>query len=256
MHLHQRLTTRQGDEEHREPGTQPLHDPRINQIKEKNDGGLNLRSQGDSWHVRHYEVMVVGWNFGCVVIDFDFLKAVDEWLEPARRQFIMGDESPEEARSKALIDMGLAVFEALGLPAVADDAPISMDDATSRYFEGYAAGIHEGKTVLVGRRFGLAQDTEKFCAGYALISARYGRVSAFWCNDASDSYMVSVFQDGTRIRFLSKGPDLHDDEGARLPDEIEPDAHGHDLLMVLLEKAAGCSFGELTELTMERFSPC
>ena len=42
----------------------------------------------------------MGWNFGCAMIDFDFHSVVDTLLEPERRRFVTGGETPEERRQK------------------------------------------------------------------------------------------------------------------------------------------------------------
>lgn len=198
----------------------------------------------------------MGWNFGCAIIEFDFESVIETLLEPERRQFVSGDETPEEARSKAQMDVGVVVLEALGKAGVPDDAPISFSDATSRYFDDYAAGTIDGKTVIVGRFFGLDQDSEGLFAAYRRLSAERGPVFAFWFNDASDSYMFSVFRGGARIRFFSRGPGLDDNEGALVAGEPEEVVHGHDHLMAVLEMVTGRSFSELLELSLERFSAC
>jgi hypothetical protein len=56
------------------------------------------------------------------------------------------------------------------------------------------------------------------------------------------------------VRFRSSGPGLRDDEGARVPGEPEEGAGGHDHQMAVLEAVAGCSFIDLLELPLERFS--
>lgn len=209
----------------------------------------------DSYHKNERGTgAIMGWNFGGALITFDFRAAVGELLEPARRQFVTGHETAEEAQSKALMDTGLAVFEALGLPVVADDAPISFDDATSRDFDGYAVGVVGGKTLLLGRTFGL--DQEALMDAYARVSADHGPVLAFWCNDASGTYMISVFRNGTRIRFIAAGPGIDENHGALVDGESAADMHGHDRLMAMVEAAAGCSFANLSSVPMERFSPC
>lgn len=210
-----------------------------------------------SWHRGRGEKRhEMGWNFGCLIVDADVVAKVSEWLEPERRQFMTGHETPEEAQSKRLIDVGTLVFQELDLAAAPDDAPITFSDASSRYFDGYAAGIVKGKTVLVGRRFGLDQESPNLVDAYARLSQKFGPVYAFWCNDASDTYMFSVFREGQRFRFFGTGPGIDENHGAPIVGERDQDSHGHDRLMALLEVASGCTFGQLDELVMERFSPC
>lgn len=196
----------------------------------------------------------MGWNFGCAIIDFDFHTAVDKLIESERRQFITGAETPEEAQSKALMDVGVAVLEALGFPASPDDAPTSFFDATSREFDGCAVGVIEGKTILVGYQFGVDQDSKKMMAAYMDVSAKYGPVVACWCNDASSTYMVSAFRNGERIRYLTGGPGLSDNEGTPLPGEPAPPAHVYDCLMGILAHVTKRSLSELMDVTLERFS--
>jgi hypothetical protein len=196
----------------------------------------------------------VGWNFGCAIITFDFHTAVETLLEPERRQYVTSMDTPEEAQSKSLIDAGTVALEALGLTSVPDDAPIEFADATSRDFDNYAVGVLNGKTILVGQRFGLDQDFETLKTAYSRISAEHGEVFAFWCNDASDTYMISVFHNGTRIRFWGAGPGIDENHGERLPCEPESKVHGHDHIMAMLVSFAGCPFGDLLRLPMERFS--
>jgi hypothetical protein len=198
----------------------------------------------------------MGWNFGCTIVEFDFHSVVEKLLEPERRQFVTGAETPEEARSKAQNDAGIVALEALGVSSAPEDAPISFSDATSRYFDDYAAGTFDGKTVFVGRYFGLDQDSPSLAAAYARMSAECGAVFAFWFNDASDSYMFSVFRGGSRIRFFTSGPGLDDNDGARMSCEPEGIIHGHDHLMAVLEAVAGRAFFDMLELPLERFSAC
>lgn len=196
----------------------------------------------------------MGWNFGCLIVDVDVFAKVSECLEPELRQFLTGAETPEEVQSKRQIDVGTLVLQELGFSAAADDAPISFSDATSRYFDDYAAGIVQGKAVLVGRRFGLDQESPNLVDAYARLSKKFGPVYAFWCNDASDTYMVSVFRDGQRIRFFGTGPGIDENHGEPIVGELDEESHGHDRLMAILEAASGCTFGQLDELTLERFS--
>ena len=83
----------------------------------------------------------MGWNFGGALIDFDFHSVVDTLLEPERRQYLTGAETPEEVWSKAQIDAGVVTLEALDLSAVPADAPVTFDDAPSRDFDDYAVGM-------------------------------------------------------------------------------------------------------------------
>jgi hypothetical protein len=198
----------------------------------------------------------MGWNFGCAIIDFDFHSVVDMLLEPERRQFLTGAETPEEAQSKAQIDAGTVALEALGLSSAPDDAPISFSDATSRDFDGYAVGVVDGKTVIVGRQLGLEQDAAQLAAAYARVSAERGAVVTLWFNDASDSYMLSIFQGGARIRLYTSGPGLDDNEGERTPYEPEVGANAHEHLMKVLIVVIGRPFIDLLQLPMERFSAC
>lgn len=198
----------------------------------------------------------MGWNFGCVIIAFDFQTVIDKLVEPERRQFMTGAEDPDERRSKELIDVGTGVFDLLGVTCVPDDAPISFSDATSRFFDDYAVGVLAGKTLLAGRHLGLDQESPKLVAAYARLSANYGPVTVGWCNDASDTYMVSVFQNGTRCRFWASGPGLAENEGAFVAGESAVKIHGHDRLMGILEAATNHSFSSLLDLPMERFSAC
>lgn len=135
----------------------------------------------------------MGWNFSCIIVAFDFHQVVDKLVEPERRQFLTGAEDPDERRSKALMDIGTAVFQELDIDCVPADAPISFSDATSRYFEDQAIGVLPGKTLILGRHLGIDQDDEDCVATYSRISANYGPVTVCWCNDATGSYMVSVF---------------------------------------------------------------
>lgn len=198
----------------------------------------------------------MGWNFGCAIIAFDFHSVVDKLVAPERRQFLTGAEDSDERRSKELIDIGTGVFDLLGINCMPADAPISFSDATSRSFDEVAVGVVDGKTLLAGRYLGLDQDSEGLVEAYAVVSAKYGPVTACWCNDASDTYMVSVFQNGTRSRFWALGPGLAENDGSLVAGESTEDVHGHDRLMGILEAAAGTSFSSLLELSMERFSTC
>lgn len=198
----------------------------------------------------------MGWNFGCVIIAFDFQTVIDKLVEPERRQFLTGFETPDERRSKELIDIGMAVFQLLDVGAAPDDAPISFSDATRRDFDDYAVAVVDGKTLLAGRLFGLDQESKHLADVYAQISAQYGAVTALWCNDASDTYMVSVFQNGTRCRFWASGPGLAENEGPLVTGERIAEIHGHDRLMGILQAAAGKSLSSLVDLPMERFSAC
>ncbi len=196
----------------------------------------------------------MGWNFGCAIIDFDFHSVVDALLEPERQRYLTGAETPEEARCMAQMDAGIVALEALGLPANPDDSPITFMDATSRDFNDYAVGMIDGKTVIVGRRLGLDQDSPALAAAYAQVSRERGEVFAFWFNDASDTYMFSAFRDGARIRFRSSGPGLNVDEGARVPGEPEETFEGGDCPNSLLAAVTRRPFSELLTLPLERFS--
>jgi hypothetical protein len=198
----------------------------------------------------------MGWNFGCVIIAFDFQTVIDKLVEPERRQFLTGFETPDERRSKELIDIGMAVFQELDVGAAPDDAPISFSDATRRDFDDYAVAVVDGKTLLAGRYFGLDQESKHLAEVYAQISAQYGRVTVLWCNDASGTYMVSVFQNGTRCRFWASGPGLAENEGAFVAGESDVKIHGHDRLMGIFAAAIEHSFSSLLDLRMERFSAC
>lgn len=198
----------------------------------------------------------MGWNFGCAIIDFDFHAVVDTLLEPERRQFLTGAETPEEACSKAQIDAGVVALEALDCSAAPAGAPISFADATSRDFDDYAVGTVAGKTVILGRRLGLHQDSPAPRAAYERVSRECGAVFAFWFNDASDTHVFSVFRDGARVRFCSSGPGLSDDEGARVPSEPEEGSGGHDHQVAVLEAVAGRWLVDLLELQLERFCAC
>jgi len=198
----------------------------------------------------------MGWNFGGAVIDFDFHSVVDTLLEPERRQYLTGAETPEEARSKAQIDAGAVALDALDLSADPADAPITFADATSRDFDDYAVGMVDRKTVILGRGLGLHQDSPGLRSACERVSRERGAVFAFWFNDASDTYVFSVFRDGARVRFRSSGPGLHDDEGARVPGEPEETSEGHDHQMAMLVAVTGRPFIDLLELQLERFYAC
>jgi hypothetical protein len=198
----------------------------------------------------------VGCNFGCAIIAFDFHQVIDTLLEPERRQFLSGFETADERRSKELIDIGNAVFQLLDLGAAPDDAPISFSDATRRDFDDYAVAVVDGKTLLAGRYFGLDQESKSLQEAYAQISARYGTVTVLWCNDASNTYLISVFQNGTRSRFIATGPGLAENEGSPVDGEKEEPIHGHDRLMNIFQAAIGTSYWQLSDLSMERFSAC
>ncbi|WAS95097.1 hypothetical protein [Nannocystis punicea] len=195
----------------------------------------------------------MGWNFGGVVIDFDFRSVVDELLEPADRRFINGRETPEERRQKALMDVGTLVLRLLGYGADVADAPIEFSDAASASFEDYAVGEIGGKTIVLGAGIALAQETAELVERLAAISRERGAVLVFWFNDASGSYMFSVFRDGARVRFRSTGPGLSGDEGERVAGEPQAPCHGHDYEMAVLEAFVGRPFRELEHLQMERF---
>jgi hypothetical protein len=198
----------------------------------------------------------MGWNFGGAVIDFDFHAVVDTLLEQERRQYLTGAETPEEVRSKAQIDAGVVTLEALELSAAPADAPITFADATSRDFDDYAVGMVDGKTVILGRRLGLDQGSPELKSAYERVSRERGAVFAFWFNDASNTYVFSVFRGGARVRFRSSGPGMHDDEGARVPGEPEEVSGGHDHQMAVLAAVAGRSSVDLLELQLERFCAC
>ena len=198
----------------------------------------------------------MGWSFGVAIIDFDFHTVVDKLLEPEMRHYRSGFESPEEILSSAQIDAGTVTLELLGLPASPEDAPISFDSATLRDFDGYAVGRVNGKTVIVGRRLGLDQGSPRLKAAYERVSREYGAVSAFWFNDASDTYALSVFRGGRRVRYLTCGPGMSDDEGARQPGEPEGKTPGHDYQMGLLTAVTGLTFSSLLDLRLEHFCAC
>jgi hypothetical protein len=198
----------------------------------------------------------MGWNFGGAIIDFDFHSVVDPLLEPERRQYLDGSETPEEVRSKAQIDAGIVALEALDLSAAPADAPISFADATSRDFDGYAVGMVDRKTLILGGWLGLDQDSPKLKSAYERVSRERGAVFAFWFNDASSTYCFSMFRDGARVRFRSSGPGMHDDEGARVPGEPVEGARGHDDQMAVLAAVTGRLFFDLSELHLERFCAC
>lgn len=198
----------------------------------------------------------MGWNFGCVVIDGNVAAKVTELLEPELQQFVTGAETPEELQSKRLIDLGNLVLKQLELPAVADDAPISFSDATSRYFDGYAVGVVHDRTILLGQRLVWEQDTEYFVEAYSRLSTQFGPVYVFWWHDASGTYMMSTFREGKRIRYFGTGEGIDENHGAHIAGETEIDVHPHDRMIAVLENVCGCSFVELLKVTMERFSAC
>lgn len=198
----------------------------------------------------------MGWNFGCLVIDGDVAAQVSKCLEPERRQFVTGEETPEELQSKRLIDVGTLVLQQLDFPAAADDAPISFSDATSRYFEGYAAGVVHDRAILLGQSLVWDQDSEPFVEVCSRCSTQFGPVYAFWWHDASGTYIMSAFREGKRIRYFATGEGFDDNHGAQIAGETEGKVHPHDRMIAVLENVCKSSFAELLELPMERFSAC
>ena len=195
----------------------------------------------------------MGWNFGGVVIDFDFQTVIEEHLEPELRQFRTGAETPEEARAKARIDAGTVAFQLLGVSAVAADAPVSFAEATSVEFDDYAAGTIGDKTILLGRPIGVEQCSADLVSAFRRMSGEHGSVLAFWLNDASGTRIFSVYRDGRRIRLRSSGPGVHDDEGPEISGEQE--AGPSDREIAVLEGFVGAPLATLWDLPMERFIP-
>jgi hypothetical protein len=82
------------------------------------------------------------------------------------------------------------------------------------------------------------------------LSLKRGPTLIFWINDASGSYMFSLFKQGARVRFFSSGPGLSDDEGEPLPAE-QDQAHPHDRINALISSMLGEV--DLFEVPFEKF---
>ncbi len=195
----------------------------------------------------------MGWNFGGAVIDFDFRTLVATHLAPELRRPRFSDDSPEERASKDTIEAGILALDDLSIAASPADCPIAFDDATSRDFDDYAVGIVDGKTVILGRAIGLHQDAAKSVEACQRISRERGAVVAFWFNDASDSYVFSVFRDGARVRLRSRGPGLDGDEGSPVPGEPDAPTGPHDHQLALLDATVGKDFFFMDDVPFERF---
>lgn len=196
----------------------------------------------------------MGWNFGGAVIDFDFRSVVETDLDPELRRMRFDEETPEERLSRQTTDAGTLALAELAIRASSADAPVAFDDATSRYFDDYAVGVVGGKTVILGRGLGLYQDAAKSVEACNRVSRTRGAVLAFWFDDTSGSYMFSVFRDGARVRFRSRGEGLHDDEGAPVPGEPDEPQGPHDHQLTLLDATVGRHFLCMDDIAFERFS--
>ncbi len=197
----------------------------------------------------------MGFNFGVVVIGYDLRQAIGE-LEPARRQFHLPGESPDERAAKRLIDAGTVLCDQLNLAVIADDANETFGSAIDGLGDGGFSrahfGVRGGVSVLVSASLAIEQTARR--ADFEQLSRRRGPTSVFWFNDASGSYVMSVFREGQRVRFFSRGEGMHADEGPPLPTELSPTAHPFDTQCAVLAAAVGCSFHELLDLNVERFS--
>ncbi|APR84582.1 Hypothetical protein A7982_09931 [Minicystis rosea] len=196
----------------------------------------------------------MGFNFGGVVIDFDFRTVTNALLEEWERQYIIGNETPEERRHKSLMDVGSLVLKLIGYGADVADAPIELFDATSPSFQDYAVGEIDGKTLILSSSIGLDQEATELQDTLAQMSRERGAVLVFWFDDRTGTYMFSVFRDGARVRFHSTGHGLSDDEGAKVAGEPDAPCHGHEYQMRVLEAFVGRPFRELVHLQMERFN--
>lgn len=168
----------------------------------------------------------MGWNYGGAVIDFDYTAANGGDVQKA----------------------GVQVLEELGQSVIAADAPIHFDDASSRDFDGFAFVTIGGKALVLSRAVGFNQES-MVDEGNA-ISAKRGEVVFFLFNDASGSYMYSVYRHGARVRFFSAGPGLSDDEGEPHPAEAGHE-HPYDRIHAVVAHTLGVKF--FSDETMERF---
>ena len=191
----------------------------------------------------------MGSNFGGAVIDFDFRTVLKELSED---QGVMrhGAETPEEVEQKNRIDAGSIALSHFPWSVNPADAPIHFESASSRDFDDYAYAPVGNKTVVLGRNIGMCQE-ELVEEGNALSQKR-GTTLIFWINDASGSYMFSVFKEGKRVRFFSSGPGLSDDEGEPLPAEANQ-KHPHDRIIELVSELLGISMIDLFEVPFEKF---
>jgi hypothetical protein len=191
----------------------------------------------------------VGSNFGGAVIDFDFRTVVKE-LGEDRAQLRHGEETPEELEQKNRIDAGVIALSHFPWSVNPADAPIHFEAASSYSFDDYAYAPVGNKTVLLGRNIGMSQ--EQLVEEGSALSLKRGTTLIFWINDASGSYMFSVFKQGKRVRFFSSGPGLSDDEGEPLPAEAKKN-HPHDRIIELVSELLGISMIDLFDVPFEKF---
>jgi hypothetical protein len=191
----------------------------------------------------------MGWNYGGAIIDFDFRTVVNELSEDEARMR-HGAETPEELEQKNRIDAGTIALSHFPWDVNAADAPIHFESASSRDFDDYAYAPVGNKTVVLGRNIGMCQE-ELLEEGKALSSKR-GTTLIFWINDASGSYMFSIFRQGQRVRFFSSGPGLDDDEGAPFSAE-EGNEHPHDRINALISSFLGRTLSELFDVPFEKY---
>ncbi|PTL76975.1 hypothetical protein DAT35_45825 [Vitiosangium sp. GDMCC 1.1324] len=190
-------------------------------------------------------------SFGGAIIDFDFHTVVDELLDEAFRIFITGNETADELRVKRLQEAGAVALQELEVSVNLGDAPLEFGDLLGASFDQYAVGMVGKKTVVIGRFIGLDQDS--YTGGFQACSRKHGPVFVFSFDDSSGTYMFSLFRNGERVRFRSRGNGMSDDEGTPLPGEPTKEIHPFDHQMAALEAFVGRSFHDLQEVKMERF---
>ncbi|WP_338864067.1 hypothetical protein [Myxococcus stipitatus] len=184
----------------------------------------------------------MGWNFGGIIIDHDFTQDVRK------------SEDPFEVLREA----GVAALKAIDVEAFAHDEPIDLLGATKDQFWDHAVAIVHGKTLVMGKFLGMEQ--EAWVDEFSECSKR-GAVLAYHFNDASGTYIFSLFRDGERVRFRSFGPGLSDDEGELIPGEPmeageEWDEHGYGTQSNVIEAFLGQDFFTLSfEMKMVHFVP-
>lgn len=178
----------------------------------------------------------MGDNYGGVIVDYDFGYS----------------ELP-------VVDAGSAALSAFGM-TVRHSGSIAAREARSRDFDDYAVGFVDGRTLILGRSFGLDQENDRELA--AAVSK--GRaVLAFWFNDAASSYMFSLYRDGELVRFRSRGPGMDSELGEPAAGEPTKDTHPHDHQLSLIKAFAGSAlvahdlplehFVQVTQASIPRF---
>lgn len=191
----------------------------------------------------------MGYTFGGAVIDFDFRKL----LAARSAEVPRDDDGSEEPWDEAVAEAGALALAALELRAREASMPISFDEATSRYFDHHAVGFVAGKTVILGRGAGLYQEDPKSIEACKRVSRERGTVLPFWFDDTSGSYMFSVFRDGERVRFRSRGEGMDGEEGAPVAGEPEAATGPHDHQLTLLNAIVGQAFFGLDDVVFMQF---